>query len=225
MKYWALQWEIQGCKCLDKSTCLQAKSALNVREWCVIFKQTCHLHTVISKQSSMECQKWCAIFKQIFHLPPMITKQKSMECQQLICHVQTDMSLTYCDYKTKEHGMSKDYVPCSNRHVTYSLWLQNRRAWNIRNWCAMSKQTYHLPPLVTKQDSMECQKVICHIQTCMSLTTCDCKTENMECQKVMCHFQTDISLTTCDYKTKSMECQKVIWHVPTDMSLTYFDFF
>jgi hypothetical protein len=116
----------------------------------------------------------------------------------MMCHVQTDMSLTRCDYKTKEHGMSDSDVSCSNRDVTYPLWLTNKRAWNVRQWfatftrhvtyplwfennrawnfstwCAMLKENCHLPPVITKQKSMECQKVMCHVQTDMSLTTCD----------------------------------------------------
>jgi hypothetical protein len=66
----------------------------------------------------------------------------------------------------------------------------------------MFKQTYPLLPVITKQKSMECQKVMCHVQTEMSLTRCDYKTKSMECQKVMCHIQTDMSLTACDSKTK-----------------------
>jgi hypothetical protein len=31
--------------------------------------------------------------------------QRSMEYEEVKCHVQTDMLLTHCDYKTKEHGI------------------------------------------------------------------------------------------------------------------------
>jgi hypothetical protein len=121
-------------------------------------------------------RRWCAMFKLPCHSPAVVTKHKSIECQNVMCHVQTDMSLTSCDYKTKEHGMSASDVPCSNRHVPYPLWLQskehgmsesdvpcsnrhvtcllwfqNKRAWNVTKWHAMFKQMCHLPPVITKQ--------------------------------------------------------------------------
>jgi hypothetical protein len=73
--------------------------------------------------------------------------------------------------------MSETDVPCSNRHITYILWLQNKGAWNVRKWCATFKHTCHLHTVITTQKGMECQKVMCHIQTDMSLTPCDYKTK------------------------------------------------
>jgi hypothetical protein len=55
------------------------------------------------------------------HLQAVITKQKSMEYEKVKCHVQTDVSLTSCDYKIKECGIWESEVPCLNRHVTYLL--------------------------------------------------------------------------------------------------------
>ena len=106
--------------------------------------------------------RWCAMFKQTWHLHTVITKQESMESQKMLCHVQTDMALTHCDYKAREHGKSESDLPCSNRHGTYLLWLQSKRAWKVRKWCAMFNQTWHLHPVITKQESMESQKVMCH---------------------------------------------------------------
>jgi hypothetical protein len=52
------------------------------------------------------------------------TKEHKMS-ESDVPHVETDMSLTPCDYKTEEHRMSESNVPCSNRHVTYILQLHN----------------------------------------------------------------------------------------------------
>jgi hypothetical protein len=194
--------------------------------------------------------RWCAMFKQTCHLPAVITKQKSIECQKVMCHVQKDMSLTDCDYKTKEHGMSESHVPCSNRHVTYPLWLQNKIAWNVRKSCAMFKQTCHLPAVITKQKCMECQKVMCNVQADTPLTRCDYKTKvhgmsesNVPCsnrhvtyilwlqnkrawnvRKSCAMFKQTCHLPAVITKQKSMECQKVMCHVQTDMSLTCCDY-
>jgi hypothetical protein len=35
----------------------------------------------------------------------VILKDKSMEYEKVMCHVQTDMQLTRCDCKGKEHGI------------------------------------------------------------------------------------------------------------------------
>jgi hypothetical protein len=48
---------------------------------------------------------------------------------------------------------------------------------------------------------MEYEKVICHVQTDMSLTNCDYKRIDHGIRKGICHVQTDISLTHCNYKT------------------------
>jgi hypothetical protein len=45
------------------------------------------------------------MFKQTYHLPTVITKQRSMEYEKIIGQVQTDMLITSCNYKTKEHGI------------------------------------------------------------------------------------------------------------------------
>ena len=114
----------------------------------------------------------CAMFKQTWHLLAVITKQESMKSQKVMFHVQTDMALTCCDYTAREHEKSESDVPCSNRHGTYSLWLQSKRAWKVRKWSSMFKQTWHLLAVMTKQESMESQKVMFHVQT---LTSCDYK--------------------------------------------------
>ena len=119
--------------------------------------------------------RWCAMFKQTWHLHTVITKQESMECQKVTCYVQTNMALTSCDYKVRQHVKSENDVPCSNRHGTYLLWLKGKRAWKVRKWCSMFKQPWHLLAVITKQESMESQKVMCHIQTDMALTYCDYK--------------------------------------------------
>ena len=49
------------------------------------------------------------------------TRQESMENQKVMCHVQTDMALTRCDYKAGDHEKSESDVPHSNRHGTYIL--------------------------------------------------------------------------------------------------------
>ena len=89
------------------------------------------------------------MFKQTWHLLAVITKQGSIESQKVMYHVQTDMALTRCDYKAREHGKSESDLPCSK-----------------------FKQTWHLLAVMTKQESMESQKVMFHVQT---LTSCDYK--------------------------------------------------
>jgi hypothetical protein len=162
---------------LDKSRCLQATRAWTMRKWCAMFKQTCHSQSVITNQNSIECQK-------------------------VMCHVQTDMPHTSCDYKTKEHGMSERDVPCSNRHVTYILWLQNKRVSNVRKWYAMFKQTCHLPTVITNKRAWNVRKWCAMFKQIYPWPAVLTKQKSMECQKVMCHVQTDMSLTSCDYKTK-----------------------
>jgi hypothetical protein len=66
-------------------------------------------------------------------------------CEKVIYFVQTGMSLTYCNYKTKEH-----------RILESDVWYSNR----------------HLQTVITKQ-SMEYEEVMCHTHTGMSLTYCD----------------------------------------------------
>ena len=129
----------------------------------------------LQSKRAWKVRRWSSMFKQTWHLPTVITKQESMESQKVIFHVQTDMALTRCNYKAREHGKSESDVSCSNRHGSYPLWLQSKRAWKVRKWCAMFKQTWHLLAVITKQESMESQKVMCHIQTDMALTYCDYK--------------------------------------------------
>ena len=228
---------------------LQSRRAWKVKKWCAIFKQIWLLHAVITKQENMESQrvmchiqtamavtycdykarvrKWCAMFKQTWHLHTVITRQESMENQKVMCHVQTDMALTRCDYKAGDHEKSESDVPHSNRHGTYILWLQSKKAWKVRKWCAMFKQKWHLLPVITKQESMESQKMMYHVQTNMALTYCDYKVRQhgksesdvpwsnrhgtyplwLQGKRAWnvrkwCTIQTDMALTYCDYKAR-----------------------
>jgi hypothetical protein len=42
----------------------------------------------------------------------------------------------------------------------------------------------------------------------MLLTFCDYKTKSMEYEKVMCHIQTEILLTSCDYNVTAPEASE-----------------
>jgi hypothetical protein len=77
-----------------------------------MFKQTCHLPPVITKQ---KCEKVMYNVQTDMSLTRCDYKQK---CEKVMCHVQTDMSLTRCDYKTKEHGILESEVLCSYRHTS-----------------------------------------------------------------------------------------------------------
>ena len=94
-----------------------------------------------------------------------------MKSQKVMCHIQTGMVLTYCDYKARKHGKSESDVPCSNRHGTYPL----AREHGMSESDVPFKQTWHLHTVITKQESMESQKVMC--QPDMALTCCDYKAQ------------------------------------------------
>jgi hypothetical protein len=87
-----------------------------------MFKHACHLPAVITKQKEHGISE-----SDVPHVQTDMSftsydyKTKSMKCQKEMYHVQTDMSFTSCEYKTKQHGMSETDVPCSNRHITYIL--------------------------------------------------------------------------------------------------------
>ena len=112
----------------------------------------------LQSKRAQKVRKWYAMSKQTWHLHAMLTKQKSMESQKVMCHVQTDMALTPCDYKAREPGKSGSDVPCSNKHGTYPRWLQSKRAWKVRKWCAMFKQTWHLHAVITKIGRASCRE-------------------------------------------------------------------
>jgi hypothetical protein len=121
---------------LTKLIGLLATKSMNMRKWYAMFKQICYLQTVITKQNSMEHEG--GICHDQTDMSPTFCNYntKSMEFEKVMHHVQTDISLTICDYKTK--SMKHEKVMCHlNRHVTYHLWLQNKRALNMRKWCTM----------------------------------------------------------------------------------------
>jgi hypothetical protein len=86
---------------------------------------------------------------------------ENMECQKVMCHCQTDISLTTCDYKTKSMECQKViwHVPTDMSLTYFDFFL---KAWNVKKEYGMFRQTCHLPPVITKQKSMEYQKSICH---------------------------------------------------------------